>query len=74
MRQTISLPDDVIERANILAGKLGISLDELSVMALQELLGKYGRTSDADLDYEQKMKVAKRGMNKYQNALVELAK
>lgn len=74
MKQTIFLPDEMIEKAKILAGNLGISLDELSVMALQELLDKYSRTSDADLDYEQKMKFAKRGMNKYKNALIELAK
>lgn len=74
MKKTIFLPDAMIEKANTLAGKLNISLDELSVMALQELLDKYSRTSDADLDYEQKMKVAKRGMKKYQNALIELAK
>jgi predicted transcriptional regulator len=74
MATTISLPDKMAEKANVLAERLGMSLEELAIMALAELLKKHNRSSDADLDFEQKMAIAKHGMNKYQNALIELAK
>jgi hypothetical protein len=74
MVQKISLPDAIAKKAKILAQNLEISLDELSVIALQELLDKHSRSSNADLDFERKIKIARRGMNKYQNALIELAK
>ncbi|OKH14672.1 histidine kinase [[Limnothrix rosea] IAM M-220] len=74
MTTTLSIPDELAEKANVLAKTLGVSLDELSVMALEALLKKYERSSDADLDFEQKMAIAQRGIRKYQEALIELAK
>ena len=74
MAKTISLPDELAEQAEQLARSLDISLEELSVMALKELLKKYSRTSVADWDFEQKMAIARRGIKKYQKSLVELSK
>jgi hypothetical protein len=74
MAHTITLPNEIAEQATILATNLGLSLEELSVMALQELLEKYRQNSDADWDFKRKMTIAKRGIHKYHNALIELAK
>ncbi|NJN75349.1 MAG: histidine kinase [Synechococcaceae cyanobacterium RL_1_2] len=73
MVKTILLPDEMAEEANVLAASLGVSLDELSIMALEALLKKYKHSSDADLDLEQKMAIAQRGITKYHQALIELA-
>lgn len=73
MAITITLPDKVAKKAEVLAKNLGISLEQLSVMALEALLRKYAQSSPADLDFEQKMAIAHRGIDKYQQALIELA-
>ncbi|AFY38158.1 hypothetical protein Lepto7376_1833 [[Leptolyngbya] sp. PCC 7376] len=74
MTTTVFLPDEIVEKARVLAQRLDVSLNELSAIALEELLKKYSRSSNADLDFEQKMAIAQRGMKKYRKALIELAK
>ncbi|BAW96615.1 hypothetical protein NIES970_15530 [[Synechococcus] sp. NIES-970] len=73
MSQHISLPDRLAEKATTVAQSLGLSLEELLAIALEELLIKYQQAPSADLNLEQKMKVAQRGIKKYQQALAELA-
>ncbi len=74
MTITIKLPDKLAEQSMALAAHLGLSLEALAVMALEEILDKHRRQSPADLDLAQKMKIAQRGIEKYQQALIELAR
>lgn len=74
MAITIALPDDLAEQSIALALHLDLSLEALTVMALEEILDKHRRQSPADLELAQKMKIAQRGIEKYQQALIELAR
>ncbi|QCS47998.1 histidine kinase (plasmid) [Picosynechococcus sp. PCC 11901] len=74
MAITIALPDDLAEQSIALALHLDLSLEALTVMALEEILDKHRRQSPADLELAQKMKIAQCGIEKYQQALIELAR